>query len=263
MTRPAAYAAALVLATASLLGAVPAALACSCAPPPDAQSAYDASALVLEGRMTTGPTEVNGMHHYTFDVVRSFKGDPGGSVLVETRTTGAACGRVFDKTVETYLIYAGKFEDGKASDNMCSRTRSMERGAEDIAVFGPGTVPGGDKPKSPLLDIPNTKNPPAEGSTDAGITAAPEGDAADAPAEGDAAAEGDAPAEGDAAAEAEPAEAAAEPAPEPEPEPEPEPAAEPADAGGDEVKDGCSMAGGGAAPLLPLMLLLGVVRRRA
>lgn len=247
MTRPAAYAAALVLAGASLLASIPTARACSCAPPPDAQTAYDGSELVLEGRMTTGPTEVNGMHHYTFDVVRSFKGDPGGSVLVETRTTGAACGRVFDKTVETYLIYASKFADGKAADNMCSRTRPMAKGAEDIAVFGPGTVPGGQKPSSPIGEIPNTKNPR---STDAGLTAAPEGEE---------------PAEGDAAAEGEP-EAVADPASEAVAEPEapaPESAAEAVDEPAEVAADGCSMAAASGASLLPLMLLAGLVRRRA
>jgi len=247
MTRLAPYAAAFALATASLLVSVPSALACSCAQPPDAAAALDGAALVFEGRLTTGPTEVDGMHHYSFDVVRTFKGDAGGSVLVETRAHGAACGRAYDKTVETFLIYASAFEDGKATDNICTRTRSMTAGADDLAVLGAGVRPGEGKPKAPEA-APESKTDPAGGeSTDAGITAAPEGD--------EVAAEGDEVAAVDAGAAAEPAAAEADPAPAADP--------EPADAGGDEVKDGCSMAAGGGSSVFGLLLIAGLLRRRA
>ena len=227
---------ALALAAGALLSlsTVPAALACSCAPPPDAATAASVSAIVAEATVVSGPLKIEdgSAVEYNFDVLRTFKGEPGAQLTVTTAVHSAACGRSYTKG-STWLLYTRQGDDGVVRDNLCSRSRTSDRAEEDFAVL-----------------------------TSAVTSAPTEPDGEQAPEEGPAV-EGEPGPEGEPSAEPE-----VEVAPEPEPEgaTEPEPAAD-EDAEDDPVakKDGCNVAGGVAPSLIvfPLIALLALRRRSA
>ncbi len=233
---------ALAVAVATLLAAAlalpAAALACSCAPPPDAAAARDASPLVVQATWTGGPTEVDGQHHYTFDVVKAYKGEASGSITVSTAMHGAACGRSYDKTVGTYLIYATAWDGAVAKDNLCSRTRSMKDGEADLAVLEAGAPSESENENENENENESENENENESESENENESESENESEN---EG-----GDTIASGDAT-----------PAPEPEPEPEPEPSA-PAD---DVDSKTCAIAPASSVPLAAL-LLLGFVRRR-
>lgn len=124
---------------ASIWLAPSAARACSCLPPPPPDAASTNAAVVFEGRIDGVVRE--GMHnHFTFDVSRVFKGDLGAQVVIRTASSSAACGRGYEAG-RAYLVYARRGANGQLGDGLCSRTRDMERAAEDLAVLGPGRAP--------------------------------------------------------------------------------------------------------------------------
>lgn len=150
--------AAAVLAFATLY--VSPARACSCAPPPDAQTAAEGSALVVDATLKSGPELVDGVHRYTFTVARTFKGDAGDLLVVETRTSGAACGRVYADGGR-YLIYAHAFEGGIAKDNLCSRTRPWDSAADDVVALGGTVEPDKRTPPEPKPEaVPDADSAP-------------------------------------------------------------------------------------------------------
>jgi hypothetical protein len=86
---------------------------------------------VLKGRTVT-------LRHIVarFRIHKVFKGLPADQKTVEVRTgfDGGSCGVRF-KVGETYLVYAGPFEYGGLTTNICSRTRPLNEATDDIPLI--------------------------------------------------------------------------------------------------------------------------------
>ncbi|MEM6295039.1 MAG: hypothetical protein AAGA54_27450 [Myxococcota bacterium] len=147
------------LAAAALVGlcaaAVPSAVrACSCMRPPPPMAAADDAAVVFEGRPSEPKAEGVRLR-YTFEVLRTFKGEATSFIDVVTMDSGAACGRRYTPG-ETYLVYAFEAR-GEIGDNLCSRTRRSADAREDFMALGEGVRPPS---ASPEPDEPSTVEPP-------------------------------------------------------------------------------------------------------
>jgi len=164
------------------------AAACSCAPPPAPEVALQGAGAVFEGTVVgipAAPTENEPMGfgpvEYRFNVAQSWKGNVGMEARVTTNSSGAACGRKYSKG-ETYIVYGTVGDDGMVRDSLCSRTRTRENAADDLAALGAGVVPhsrGGVRPgpgPSGTDAVPPTEpTEPPEGGTAAAAVAAAEG----------------------------------------------------------------------------------------
>lgn len=155
MRRTLSFVAALALGSVALLSASEAE-ACSCIQPKDAvTSARDANAvfegklLVIESPKPNGPHDLP-MKIFTFEVVRTFKGQLDSQVRVHTTDNSAACGRDFGKVGDGWLIYARTDDAGQLQDNLCSRTMPIADAAADIAELEANA------------DTLDQTNPPAE-----------------------------------------------------------------------------------------------------
>lgn len=132
---------ALALSCAALVLAPTQAQACSCveAPPP-VEYAREVG-LVFEGELVSvediPPSSQYDLQSkaYTFEVTRSFKGEPGAQVRVMSAASGAACGRSYGDPGDAWLVYARVDDAGQARDNICSRSRPMADAAEDISAL--------------------------------------------------------------------------------------------------------------------------------
>ena len=240
------------------------AAACSCAPPPDPMVALGHSGVVFEGTvigLPAPPPEGSrqggpGQVEYRFSVAQSWKGSPGMEVRVFTNSSGAACGRKYQKG-ETYLIYAQMSEEATISDSICSRTRLLSGAAEDLAALGAGTPPR--RRGGATAVTPPKADPPQDEPVDAGDTGGDAGPDAGAAADaGDPAAE-----DGELAADA----GDAEPVAEPTAAPPAAPAEEPDGGDSDEIaKKSCSVVDAASPSGLALLALLGLglgIRRTA
>jgi MYXO-CTERM domain-containing protein len=155
----------LTLLPAALLTAR-AAQACSCmqAPAP-VESARNADAVFTAKLVSVADVPKTGQHAlahklFTFDVVRTFKGQLDRQVNVLTTDNSAACGREYGKPGSEWLIYASIDDQGQTHDNLCSRTRPLADAAADIAELeaAAGTL---DQPSEPPVE-PGPADPEPE-----------------------------------------------------------------------------------------------------
>jgi hypothetical protein len=155
----------LALLPAALLTAR-AAQACSCIQtPPPVEAARNADAVFHGKLISVADVPKNGQYAlahkmYTFEVVRTFKGQLDPQVNIKTTDNGAACGRDFGAPGGEWLIYASIDDQGQAHDNLCSRTRPIEDAASDIAELegAAGTL---DQPNEPAVE-PGPADPEPE-----------------------------------------------------------------------------------------------------
>jgi hypothetical protein len=113
--------------------------ACSCiassGPVPAAQDVdvvFTAKLIAVKDAPKQGQFDL-AMKIFTFEVTRNFKGQLDGQVNVSTADNSAACGRGYGPVGTEWLIYARIDDSGQIYDNLCSRTRSLEDAAADIA----------------------------------------------------------------------------------------------------------------------------------
>jgi hypothetical protein len=148
------------------------ALACSCAPPGSPERSLEASDAVVEARAIAGPTAIRsseaaadtsamlqGPVEYQFEVIRSWKGNFGEPLTVQTAGHSAACGRNYSLGT-SYVLYLHNVVGSRASDGACSRTRAVKDAAEDIAFLGADQGSDEGKPSSST-----TPSAPAENTT--------------------------------------------------------------------------------------------------
>ncbi|MFO7563283.1 MAG: MYXO-CTERM sorting domain-containing protein [Enhygromyxa sp.] len=136
-----------LLATSLLaLAFVPAALvlhpseasACSCMPPPGPVESAQNVDVVFHGKLlavTIAPKpDQYGITNkiYTFEILRTFKGQLDAQINVTTADNDAACGRNYGPVGSEWLIY-GRGDEGGLHDNLCSRSRPIAHASEDIA----------------------------------------------------------------------------------------------------------------------------------
>ncbi len=157
-----------LLPGAAASGLVPsAARACTCMRPGPPLVSAEAAAVVFEGRASAPVVEGTRRHRYTFEVLRTFKGETSTTVDVITPSSSAACGRAYEAG-QTYLIYAFE-ESGGLGDALCTRSRLSSDAAEDFAALGEGVSisgddsvdePAGSPAEPPRIDKPATEPPP-------------------------------------------------------------------------------------------------------
>ena len=125
----------------------PAAVACTCVPPPSPLEALEESYLVFLGeviRIDTVLIDIGGgstypMHNVIFQANLTWKGVDSSPVEVLTATNSAACGYYFEVGVR-YLVYAYLYgDDNKPETGICTRTKPFSRAAEDLTALGDGT----------------------------------------------------------------------------------------------------------------------------
>ena len=136
-----------------------AAQACSCVLLPAPAAALQRAEAVFEARVENAAVDVGdagvGEMRYDLEVLRQWKGELGAAVQLSSPISEAACGRNF-AVGKVYVIYASKSDDGRLTDNLCSRTRLASEADEDLAVLGPGVTPTGDRP----VVQPTDREPP-------------------------------------------------------------------------------------------------------
>lgn len=155
----------LALLPAALLTAR-SAQACSCmAPPPPVEAARNADAVFHAKLVSVADVPKTGPHAlgnkmFTFEVVRTFKGQLDAQVNIKTTDNGAACGREYGAAGSEWLIYASIDDQGQAHDNLCSRSKPIADAASDIAELeaAAGTL---DQPNDPPVD-PNADPGPSD-----------------------------------------------------------------------------------------------------
>ncbi|HEV3048748.1 MAG TPA: hypothetical protein VGX50_00480 [Longimicrobium sp.] len=114
---------------------------CRCTPPPDVQSARDASAAVFTGTVLSVRDTMIGrgaehpfrMRAVTLQVDRAWKGVDSRTFVVLTGTGSGDCGFPF-RPGESYLVYAGG--DWPIA-YVCGRTAPLARADADIHALGP------------------------------------------------------------------------------------------------------------------------------
>ncbi len=150
------FVAALALMPAALLLVPSEAAACSCMMPKDPVTSARDVDVVFEGKLLGIESPApKGPHDFptkvfTFEVVRTFKGQLDAQVKVVTADNSAACGRDYGKPGDAWLIYARIDDQGQLNDNLCSRTRDMAHAAEDIEQL---------EANKDSLDEPNPEEP--------------------------------------------------------------------------------------------------------
>jgi hypothetical protein len=143
MTRQRLTCVAVIAALAALPLAL--ALACSCGPPPPPLEALARAALVVEVELRPGRT-VSDDHmtaRYRFEVLRVWKGEPVGTLTIETPTQSSLCGKSYEAS-ETWLLYLPSASDGVVSAPSCGRGLPSEKAADDLRALGEPrwTAPG-------------------------------------------------------------------------------------------------------------------------
>lgn len=139
-------------------------LACSCLPPPEPAEARDDAAAVFAGRVSAVERRrsASGISYQqvTMQVSTVWKGTIAHETIVYTGSGGGDCGYLFEPGRD-YLIYANQADDGGPpriipagglATGICSRTRPLDRAADDLAALGPSTIPA----DTPLPTLPNT-----------------------------------------------------------------------------------------------------------
>jgi MYXO-CTERM domain-containing protein len=86
---------------------------------------------------------------FTFEVVRTFKGQVDSKVNVTTADNEAACGRSFGVEGTEWLVYARVDEAGQLYDNLCSRSRTMAHADADVAELEEHAHELDDEPPKP------------------------------------------------------------------------------------------------------------------
>src|SRR5512145_19756 len=123
-----------VVAAMATLVDLPSADGCSCVRTPPPAQAFERADAVLMGKVLSikdGPTP----YHVTAKIEASkiWKGEKNFSTaILTTKDLGAMCGFYF-QVGKTYLIYAYKNQDGWLETNNCTRSRSEEHAASDLA----------------------------------------------------------------------------------------------------------------------------------
>jgi MYXO-CTERM domain-containing protein len=166
MRRTLSFVAALALAPVALLTAREAE-ACSCMQSKDAVTAARDVSVVFEGKLVViespkpkGPHDLP-MKIFTFEVVRTFKGQLDTQVRVATTENSAACGRDYGKVGDGWLVYARSDDQGQLQDNLCSRTTVIADAAADIAELeaNAGTLDQANPPYEPESEDDDTVAP--------------------------------------------------------------------------------------------------------
>jgi MYXO-CTERM domain-containing protein len=131
--------------------------ACSCiGPRPPVEAAREADAVFHAKLVSTVDLPKDGKYAlaykmFTFDVVRTFKGQLDAQVNIKTAESDAACGRTYGEPGSEWLIYARVDDTGQIHDSLCSRTKPIADAADDIAEL---------EANAGSLDQPN--EPPVE-----------------------------------------------------------------------------------------------------
>jgi MYXO-CTERM domain-containing protein len=131
--------------------------ACSCiGPRPPVEAAREADAVFHAKLVSTVDLPKDGKYAlaykmFTFDVVRTFKGQLDAQVNVKTTDNEAACGRGYGDAGSEWLIYARVDDQGQTNDNLCSRSMPIKDAAADIAELeaNAGTL---DQPNEPPVE---------------------------------------------------------------------------------------------------------------
>ena len=148
--------------------------ACSCLPPPPPAEAFAGAGAVFTGtvEIIDDPSARRGDGKFSsaspvfvrFGVDLAFKGVHGAQAVVRTARSSASCGYSFD-VGGRYLVYATAAAGGELGVSLCSRTRPVDRAAEDLAALEQLTGVGdGDEPADPAE--PPTAEPAAPPATD-------------------------------------------------------------------------------------------------
>jgi len=138
-----------IMAVCWLLPAV--AQACRCLAPPSANFGLEKSDVVFVGKATNVETieadgwiygalkQAMGSQYYEFETVRAtleiktpIKGADESPVTIETSASTELCGIPF-KEGQDYLVYAYNSPEGELKTDMCTRTDTAARAADDIA----------------------------------------------------------------------------------------------------------------------------------
>ena len=138
-----------IIALCWLLPAV--VLACRCLAPPTASFGLKKSDVVFVGKATNVETiaadgwlygalkQAMGSPYYEFETVRAtlevktpIKAADESPVILETSASTELCGIPF-KEGQEYLVYAYNSPEGELKTDMCTRTDTTARAAEDIA----------------------------------------------------------------------------------------------------------------------------------
>ncbi|HSI34441.1 MAG: hypothetical protein ACAI43_23390 [Phycisphaerae bacterium] len=130
---------ALLAIVALLSAAVPAALACKCAPPPPPAEAMGKCDAVFLGKVTAVERGDRGIR-VTIAVEKSWKGDARAELVVTTGMGGGDCGYGFQQG-KSYVVYAYARDTG-LSTGTCSRTCHIDDAGEDLKALGEGKKPG-------------------------------------------------------------------------------------------------------------------------
>jgi MYXO-CTERM domain-containing protein len=127
--------------------------ACSCMQPPSPVEAARDASVVFHGKLVsvrdapkTGGPHALAYKIFTFEVVRTFKGQLDAQVNVHTADNSAACGRSYGDPGSEWLVYARVDDNGQTNDSACSRTRALADASEDIAALAGGDLEQTDEP---------------------------------------------------------------------------------------------------------------------
>jgi serpin B len=131
--------------------------ACSCLPPGAPLAEMARATAVFAGRVTNievpGGVIVSSADpvKVTFAAGQIWKGPEEAVITVTTPRDSASCGVSF-QTGQEYLVYALGSEN-ELTTNLCSRTASLARAAEDLAVLGEGRTPEPATPTEPAAPV--------------------------------------------------------------------------------------------------------------
>lgn len=105
--------------------------------PKSVEGAVKASKAVFSGKVVSFKEE-NGLKQARFKVAESWKGVETEEVIVLVNARLAESPRY--RVGESYLVFAVE-RDGKLFTGACSRTKQLDRAAEDLKQLGEGTRP--------------------------------------------------------------------------------------------------------------------------
>lgn len=120
------------------------------------EAARDSDAVFTAKLITVADGPQGGPHAmktkvFTFEVMRTFKGQLDAKININTADNSAACGRAYGYPGSEWLIYAHIDDAGQARDNLCSRTTALADASDDITEL---------EANADTLDQPN-EDPPA------------------------------------------------------------------------------------------------------